>query len=306
MLTCGTRPAAAVSALDPLGVVLALPSAGTSPQAGEWLHQDPLPSLGPWGLRFAARQAQRCQNHLQAGREQGCGCRAPVGTALTPAHAEPGAVPGTAWTAVPAQGRTAGAVAPLPQSSVGVLPQGRECPEAVPGLCFPRSTRASDFLRALWGPLCHCLCPGGLAGAPVCSANGVSRLAPRCSTACANRSPCHVPRSESGTRTAGGARDRQLREVSVAGRVGVNAAGFDFPGVYLPHRGGDFLPERKPCLAHALPDAIAPRYARPKVGHSSPAGARCCPQGSPAPLEAPPGAASGAHADTPSTARPGG
>lgn len=98
--------------------------------------------------------------------------------------------------------------------------------------------------------------------------------APRCSTACANRTPAVSPgmgTSEPDTRT-GGARDRHLREMSVAGRVGVNAASFDFPGVYLPHRGGDFLPERKPCLAHALSDAIAPHYASPKVGHCSPAG----------------------------------
>lgn len=86
--------------------------------------------------------------------------------------------------------------------------------------------------------------------------------------------------SESDTRT-GGARDRQLREVLVAGRVGVNAASFDFPGVYLPHRGGDFLPERKPGLAHALSDAIAPHYASPKVGHCSPAGCQVLSAGQP-------------------------
>lgn len=97
-LTCGTRGAALASSLDPVHAVGAADPGDMSPQAEEWLHQDPLPSRhgavpSPWGLRFAGRQPQRCQDHLQAGREQGCrqpGCsrsRAPVGTALTPAHA---------------------------------------------------------------------------------------------------------------------------------------------------------------------------------------------------------------------------
>lgn len=170
---------------------------------------------------------------------------------------------------------------------MGVLPQGRECPAAVPVLCFPRSTRASNFLLALRGPLCHSLCQGAVRCPRVlcklCFQAGWG-AALGCSSACANRTPAISPGtgpSESGTRTAGGARDRQLREVSLAGRVEVNAVSFDFPGVYLPQRGGDFLSERKPCLAHALPDAIAPRYARPKVGHCSPAGCQVLSTGQP-------------------------
>lgn len=191
-------------------------------------------------------------------------------------------------------------------------PKPRGC--AAPGPGIPRDSPLCSAFPAVheqatscWhcgGPLCHSLCRG-LCPRVLCRWCCQAGWGLRCSAACANRTPAISPgmgTNESGTRTAGAARDGQLREVPVAGRLGVNAASFDFPGVYLPHRGGDFLPERKPCLAHALPDAIAPRYARSKVGHCSPAGYQVLSS----PVKAPGGAESTAHADTPSTGWAGG
>lgn len=299
-LTCGTRTAAALSSLDPLHAGGTRSSAahagGMSPQAGEWLHQDALPlphgaDPPPWGLRFAGRQAQRCQGHLQAGREQGCrqpGCsrsRAPVGTALTPAHAglpEPEPYLELCEHRCLQQGRTAGAVALCSKAAWVCCPRAGNAPRQPLCSAFPAVHKQAT---SCW----HCggyraqgavKCPRVLC--KWCFQAGWG-AAPRCSTVCANRPPAMSPgmgTSESGTRT-GGARDCQIREVEVAGSVGVNPASFDFPGVYLPRRGGDFLPERKPCLAHALSDAIAPHYASPKVGHCSPAGCQVLSAGQP-------------------------
>lgn len=91
-----------------------------------------------------------------------------------------------------------------------------------------------------------------------------------------------------------GPRDGQPGAAPAAGRGRVSAARADFPGVYLPCRGGRFLPERKPSRAHALPDAIAPRTCVPNwVSAAPPRGAGRCTQGSPAPRAAPAGAARG-------------
>lgn len=148
-LTCGTRTAATASSLDPVRTGGAPGGDGMSPQAEEWLHKDPLP-LGhgavppPWGLQFAGRQPQRCQGHLQAGREQGCrqpGCSrswAPVAhTSLYRRHSR-------TWNCVETgacTGQHGWSRGPLPQSRVGVLPQGREYPVAAPcALLSPQYT----------------------------------------------------------------------------------------------------------------------------------------------------------------------
>lgn len=196
-------------------------------------------------------------------------------------------VPGTVWTPVPARGRTAEAVSLCPTAAWVCCLRAGNAPRQSLCSAFPA---VHGQATSSWhcGGHCATACAQGAVRCPrvlckLCFQAGWG-AALGCPIACANRTPAISPGtapSESGTRTAGGARDRQHREVSVGGRVGVKAVSFDFPGVYLPQRGGDFLPERKPCLAHALPDAIAPRYARPKVGHCSPAGCQVLSAGQP-------------------------
>lgn len=261
-------------------------------------------SRHPGGCNSLAASHSAAKVTCKQGESRAAGSRVVPGAGhpwLTPAYTGDTAVPGTAWKPVPAQGSTAGAAALCPKAAWVCCPRAGNTPWQPLVLRFPRSTRASNFLLALWGPLCHSLCKGLCPRVLCrwCCQAGTEMLDRLC-----QQDPCVSPgmgTNESGTRTAGAARDGS-REVSVAGRLGVNAASFDFPGVYLPHRGGDFLPERKPCLAHALPDAIAPRYARSKVGHCSPAGYQVLF----APVKAPVGAESTAHADTPSTGWAGG
>lgn len=305
-LTCGTRAAAALGTLDPVHAGGTRASAGhtggMSPQAEERLHRDPLPlplhggDPPPWGLRFAGRQPQRCQGHLRAGREQGCrqgesraagsgAAPGAVGTALTPAHAGP---PEPEPYLELCGHRSLHRAERLQNAALGPKAVWVCCPRAGNA---PRQPLCSAF-PAVHEPATSCGHCGGhrALGAVKCPrvlckwcCQAGWGAAPRCSTACANRTPAMsagMGPSESGTRT-GDARDCHIREVSVAGRVGVNPASFDFPGVYLPHRGGDFLPERKPCLAHALSDAIAAHYASPKVGHRSPAGCQVLSAGQP-------------------------
>lgn len=190
VLTWGTLKAAPLSGLDPVHVggtvASAVHAGGMSPQAEEWLLQDPLllphgADPPPWGLRFAGRQPQRCQGHLHAGREQGCrqpGCsrsRAPVGTTLTSVHAGlPEPEPylelcghrclhrAERLELPPCAPKPRGCAAPGPG-----MPRGSPC--ALPSPQYTSKQLPAGTVGAT--------VPGGLSDAPACSANGASRLA---------------------------------------------------------------------------------------------------------------------------------